>query len=54
MHKIFFDNKVTFSRCSVDKTERNRSGSAKVKDNKYTKVSMSIQESVRGYSGIYA
>ena len=54
MHKIFFDNKVTFSMCSVDKTERNRIGSAKVKDNKYTKVSMSIQESVLGYSGIYA
>ena len=46
MHKIFFDNKVTFSRCSVDKTVRNGSGSTKVKDNKYTEVSISIQESV--------
>ena len=45
-HKFSFDNKVTFSRRSVDKTERNSSGRAKVKDNKYTEVSMSIQESV--------
>ena len=43
MHKFSFDNKVTFSRRSVDKTMRNNSGREKVKDNKCIKVSMSIQ-----------
>ena len=43
MHEFSFDNKVTFSRCSVDKKVRNNSGREKVKDNKCTKVSMSIQ-----------
>ena len=52
-HKFSFDNKVTFSRRSVDKTGRNSSGRAKVKDNKYTEVSMSIQESVWGYNSVY-
>ena len=46
LHKFSFDNKVTFSSCSVDKTERNSSGRAKGKDDEYTKVSMSIQPSV--------
>ena len=45
-HKFPLDKKVTFSGRSVDKTERNSSGRVKVKDNKYTEVSMSIQESV--------
>ena len=45
-HKFPLDNKATFSKRSVDKTERNSSGRVKVKDNKYTEVSMSIQESV--------
>ena len=45
-HKFPFDNKVTFSMRLFDKTERNSSGRVKVKDNKYTEVSMSIQESV--------
>ena len=46
LHKFSFDINVTFSSCSVDKTERNSSGRAKGKDNEYTKVSISIQESV--------
>ena len=46
LHKFPMKNKITFSSCSVDKTERNSSGRAKGKDNEYTKVSMSIQESV--------
>ena len=54
LHKFSFDVYVTFSNCSVDKTERNSSGRAKGKDNEYTKVSVSIQESVWGYNGIYA
>ena len=52
-HKFPLDNKATFSRRSVDKTERNSSGRVKVKDNKYTEVSMSIQESVWGYNSVY-
>ena len=54
LHKFSFDINETFSTCSVDKTERNSSGRAKGKDNEYTKVSMSIQESVLGYNGTYA
>ena len=53
-HKFPLDNKATFSKRSVDKTERNSSGRVKVKDNKYTEVSMSIQESVWGYNSVYA
>ena len=45
--KFSFDINVTFSSCSVDKTERNSSGRAKGKDNEYTKVSMSIRVCVR-------
>ena len=54
LHKFSFDINETFSSCSVDKTERNSSGRAKGKDNEYTKVSISIQESVLGYNGTYA
>ena len=43
IHEFSFDNKVTFSRCSVDKKVRNNSGRENVKDNKCTKVSMSTQ-----------
>ena len=43
MHEFSFDNKVTFSGRSVDKTMRNNSGREKVKDNNCTNVSMSIQ-----------
>ena len=46
LHKFSFDIKVTFSRHSVDKTGGNSSGRAKVKDNEYTKVTISIRESV--------
>ena len=35
LHKVSFDNNVTFSWCSASKPE----------DNKYTKVSIGIQES---------
>ena len=51
---ISYENEITFSSCSVDKTERNSSGIAKGKDNGCTKVSISIKESVWGYNGIYA
>ena len=44
--KFSFDINVTFSSCSVDKTERNSSGRAKGNDNEYTKVCVSIREYV--------
>ena len=47
LHKFSFDIYVTFSNCSVDKTERNSSGRAKGKDNEYTKVCVSIRVCVR-------
>ena len=47
LHKFSFDIYVTFSSCSVDKTERNSSGRAKGKDNEYTKVCVSIRVCVR-------
>ena len=47
LHKFSFDIYVTFSNCSVDKTERNSNGRAKGKDNEYTKVCAGIRVCVR-------
>ena len=47
LHKFSFDIYVTFSNCSVDKTERSSSGRAKGKDNEFTKVCVGIRVCLR-------